>query len=262
MDSRGCGEGGGGWGLNLEWDADEGDAQNMTGFFILPGKIDMPFTYKVRTLRDGGVYCLRAVEVFQEPYEGLAPSIGTIAEASSNRRGVGQSQIPTPCFTATISFKRKEDPVKFVGFRYQTPHASSGHLSETYASVLDGKKSEDHPIAPGADSGWWTKGLEEGAWEETGLDFPGVEIRKVDMTSYNQELGDQDQAGRWRELSFYRLISDYGNEKAGIEENNTPRLRPPVRLRPQFPVPHPSCSGIRRQICSHLLAIAYCHLSW
>ena len=39
---------------------------NVTGHFLLLGDCQAPFQYSVRCIRDGGVYCLRSVEVYQD----------------------------------------------------------------------------------------------------------------------------------------------------------------------------------------------------
>lgn len=195
----------------------------MTGFFILSGRVDVPFTYRVRKVRDGGVYCLRSVEVFQQipAQEEPAPTrpgrrtTTTTEEQTGVRGGEGRKQAAaattTPCFTATVSFKRRENPASYVDFRYQTPHLGAKHLRKTYAGVLgDGKQPEDQPIAPGADATWWTRRPHAagGGGDEAGEKFPGLDIRKVDMGAYNHGPGSVDQAGRWRQLCFYRLIKD------------------------------------------------------
>ncbi len=183
--------------------------QNITGFFILPGRTEVPFIYKVRRLRDGGIYCLRAVEVYQKMAEEASE---TRSDATKPQTTVTEETTETtdmaPCFTATVSFKRRENPDRYLHFRYQTPTVSAGHLRKTYGDVLDGRGPEHQPTAPGADAMWWNRGLEADLWEESGDRFPGVEVRKVDMGAFNAGFGNSDTAGRWRQLSFYRLITD------------------------------------------------------
>ncbi|KAF7510357.1 hypothetical protein GJ744_006853 [Endocarpon pusillum] len=201
---------------------------NMTGFFVLPGRADLPFTYKVRRVRDGGIYCLRAVEVYQTLVEERSESTTSNAtkQQTSLTEGLTEAKDMAPCFTATVSFKRREDPGRYIHFRYQTPHVSAGHLRKTYGKVLSGRRPEDQPIAPGIDSILWTRGLEADLWEETGLRFPGVEVRKVDMAS--SSTGNPDRVGEWRQLSFYRLIKDDDDDDAvdvdGDDSNTTSTL--------------------------------------
>lgn len=163
----------------------------MTGHFILPGAIDLPFDYRVRRIRDGGIYCLRSVDVFQQ----------------SNAAAHGDS----PCFTATISFKRSEKGNrKWQPFEYQ--NLPKNHIDTKYHDVLDGLKPTDHPEAPSTDTLWWEE-LQEKSPELDKPAFPGVEMRKVDMKKYNGQVepgGGKDGEGvsRWRQLLFYRLIQD------------------------------------------------------
>ncbi|KIV93603.1 acyl-CoA thioesterase II [Exophiala mesophila] len=166
----------------------------VTGYFILPGEVDTPFIYRIRRVRDGGVYSLRTVDVYQETEVG----------------GWGKS----PCFIATVSFKRPENNSrKFIEFSHQ--HVPRDHIPTTYHSVLDGKKPEDHPLAPGADALWWEIEERE-AWEKVASAFPGVETRKVNMRAYNPVVpvgGGPDGEGtsRWRQLIMYRIILDKPN---------------------------------------------------
>lgn len=163
----------------------------VTGYFILPGAVDVPFVYRVRRIRDGGAYCLRSVDVFQE------------SEAAASGK--------TPCFVATVSFKRPErSNGKWREFNHQC--VPRNHLTTTYREVLEGKEIEDHPSAPGADALWWEV-QEQEAWNKEAAVFPGVETRKVDMNAYNgtvEEGGGKDGEGttRWRQLLFYRIIAD------------------------------------------------------
>lgn len=122
----------------------------------------------MRRVRDGGRYCLRAVEVQQASEAG-------------------------PCFTCTCSFKRPE-PTLF-------SHQPQINLQQKYLSVLKGKSPQDHPYAPGADTPWWARGIKAKSWEEK--DFPGVEIRKVDMKAYNSRISSPID---YRQLQLYRLI--------------------------------------------------------
>ncbi|EXJ75121.1 uncharacterized protein A1O5_01817 [Cladophialophora psammophila CBS 110553] len=163
----------------------------MTGYFILPGAIDIPYVYRVRKIRDGGMYCLRGVDVYQH------------SEAAA--------QGTSPCFVATISFKRCEKGIqKWTGYEYQ--EIPKDHIQKEYCSVLKGFRPEDHPLAPGADALWWEQEEEE-FWSRDAAAFPGVETRKVNMARYNgkAELGggtNGNGASRWRQLLFYRLIQD------------------------------------------------------
>ena len=90
-------------------------------------------------------------------------------------------------------------------------HQPLADLGNRYASVLAGKRPRDHPYAPGADTPWWVKGVREGDWQER--DFPGVEIRKVDMKPYNKDIGrPEDQ----RQLSLYSLIGSIDSQDLNL----------------------------------------------
>ena len=179
----------------------------MTGHFILPGRIDTPFIYKVLRVRDGGVYALRSVSVYQypadnAPVESRSASLKTPPNAN------------TPCFVATMSFKRSERySAKTVPFEHQAVPRS--HLRDIFRSVLEGKRPESHPLAPSRDE---IVGNEE-EFKKSAEKFPGVDIRKVDMTAYNGVVGEggDGRVGQWRQLSFYRLIRDEDEEMAGVQ---------------------------------------------
>ncbi|OAP63108.1 acyl-CoA thioesterase II [Fonsecaea erecta] len=171
----------------------------MTGYFILPGAIDIPYVYRVRRIRDGGMYCLRGVDVYQHSEDA--------------------AQGTAPCFVATVSFKRSETAVtKWTSYEYQ--NLPRDHIQREYHRVLEGLRPEDHPLAPGADALWWEQEEAE-FWGRDAAAFPGVETRKVDMARYNgkAEPGgggrtDGGGASRWRQLLFYRLIQDDDDDPA------------------------------------------------
>lgn len=168
---------------------------NVSGHFALPGSTVTPFIYKVRRVRDGGVYCLRQVDVFQVTKE-VHPEMRLKREAN------------TPCFISTISFKRDETASGKIQFS-EHQNVPKDHIQKTYASVLTGIPPEKHPRSPSADAGWWLNILQD-KWIKAAETFPGVEIRKVDMLRYNGKVkeGNEDNAGEYRQLCFYRIIQD------------------------------------------------------
>ncbi|KAK4988234.1 hypothetical protein LTR50_004060 [Elasticomyces elasticus] len=139
---------------------------NVTGFFTLPGMTEVPFVYSVSTVRDGRSYCTRTVNVTQAEGKGI-------------------------CFTCTCSFKTVEDN------RFDVQEEVN--LEKEYGVVLEGKRPDDWPEAPGVDMSWYWRRR-----EETGVndDFPGLDARKVDMTAYNQPRTPFER----RQLLYYRLI--------------------------------------------------------
>ena len=142
--------------------------QNISGFFILPGLIDIPFVYHVKAIRDGGSYCTRSVSVVQAEGKGIA-------------------------FTATVSFKRIESsPVEVWDGRDLYAH---------YSDALEGRRPEDFPETPGMDTPWYREILEkEGRVDE----FPGLSCREVDMGKWNEGKPPMER----RQLYFYTSIGD------------------------------------------------------
>ncbi|RAK97161.1 acyl-CoA thioesterase [Aspergillus ibericus CBS 121593] len=152
---------------------------NMTGTFILGGLLDVPFEYTVRHLRDGNLYCTRSVDVRQS------------------------GQI---CFSCLCSFKRAENETTFS--HQPVP------VQERYASIIAGKKPEEYPVSPSVDVDWWIKGVESGELSER--EFPGVDMRKVDMKGYNQTEEVKSHPEKYRQLSMYSLKglpSDSGSKE-------------------------------------------------
>ena len=181
-----------------------GALQNVTGHFILPGRIDTPFTYRVRRIRNGGSYCLRGVDVFQES----TPEMPIPQRFKRLKTGLPDSK--TPCFVATMSFKSSEKHKIGPGRRYEKiehQSVSRDFLREKYRKVLEGKREEDHPVAPGADALWWD-GKYGAEWSTVGARFLGIDMRKVDMGVYNGVVGEggDGRASKWRQLGFYRVV--------------------------------------------------------
>ena len=167
---------------------------NITGYFLLLGDSGVPFRYHVRRVRDGGVYCLRTVDVYQD-----------------SKAGEGGK---TPCFVATISFKRDESDKQRKGLRKHFEHQAAlpNHIDTTYKVALHGKLFEDHSIDPASD-GIWSDQMSWKQWKQRGEAFPGLEQRKVDMRKFNGKAVEGGKDGgevarRWRLLVFYRLLRE------------------------------------------------------
>jgi acyl-CoA thioesterase II len=140
----------------------------MTGTFIVGGRLDVPYVYTVRHVRDGFMYCTRAVDARQD---------GKI------------------CFSCLCSFKRDENEKTF----HHQPPAAQGRFRE----ILSGKRPEDQPISPSVDADWWIEAVKQGNVEER--EFPGLDVRKVDMKDYNQSKLIQDRPEKYRQLTQYCL---------------------------------------------------------
>ena len=167
---------------------------NVTGHFLLLGDTGVPFRYHVRRVRDGGIYCLRTVDVYQD-----------------SKAGEGGT---TPMFVASVSFKRDESAKQKKGWRRHFEHQSNlpNHIDTKYKSVLQGKTFHDHAFAAGGD-GIWSNQMSWKLWKERGEAFPGLEMRKVDMRRFNGRAVEGGKDGgevarRWRLLMFYRLLRE------------------------------------------------------
>jgi acyl-CoA thioesterase II len=142
--------------------------QDMTGTFILPGRLDVPYVYTVRHIRDGSMYCTRAVDARQN---------GKI------------------CFSCLCSFKRPEGQ--------QTFHHQPAPAQERFKALLAGKKPEDHLPSPSVDADWWIEQVQRGDIAEP--EFPGLDVTKVDMTSYNATEKVKQSPENYRQLTLYAL---------------------------------------------------------
>lgn len=145
----------------------------MTGTFILGGRLDVPYVYSVRHVRDGFMYCTRAVDARQD---------GKI------------------CFSCLCSFKRDENRRDF--------HHQPAPVQERFREVLSAKRPEDQPVSPSIDAEWWIRNVQQGHIEER--KFPGLDVRKTDMMDYNKTKDTQKdtQKGdptKYRQLTQYRL---------------------------------------------------------
>ncbi|KAI9827741.1 MAG: hypothetical protein M1832_004230 [Thelocarpon impressellum] len=142
---------------------------NVQCLFTLPGDAERAFVYAVQRVRDGGSYCTRAVTVRQPDGDGSADGDGV-------------------CFTCICSFKRDEES--------SFAHQHEARLEARYGEVLRGKRPEDHGLAPAIDTPWYRKlALDESIVEQ----FPGLDMRKVDMSAYNAGRPPSEA----RQLQYY-----------------------------------------------------------
>lgn len=141
---------------------------NITGWFILPGLLDVPFVYKVHNIRDGRSYCTRIVNVTQASGKGV-------------------------CFTCTCSFKTEE--------LSELDARESIDLWQKYNSVLQSKTPDNFPEAPGMDVPRYHKLLKNGHPNDK---FPGLTMKRVDMTAFNDPREPLDR----RQLIFYRPVGE------------------------------------------------------
>ncbi|KAM3415250.1 hypothetical protein BST61_g8780 [Cercospora zeina] len=146
---------------------------NVSGNFILSGELNVPFVYKVHTIRNGRSYCTRIVNVTQSQGKGI-------------------------CFTCIASFKTLEHE--------QVDAQDRVDLWQAYASVLKDKKPSDFPEVPSMDLPFYWKRREETGYND---EFPGLECRKVDMSAFNKDKHPLDR----RQLIFYRTIGDMPSDQ-------------------------------------------------
>ncbi|KAK5170269.1 uncharacterized protein LTR77_004855 [Saxophila tyrrhenica] len=142
---------------------------NVTGWFLLLGKADERFTYRVRKIRDGG-YCTRGVDVLQET--------GSVVS-----------------FTCICSFKRPErKSTKTLDIQ------STIDLRKEYAAVLGNKRPDEHQEMPGVDAPWyWEFSRRNNNYTDP---FPGLTLHKVDMERYNSSKPPLER----RNLKYYSVI--------------------------------------------------------
>ncbi|KAJ5209181.1 hypothetical protein N7449_003560 [Penicillium cf. viridicatum] len=141
---------------------------DMTGTFILGGRLDTPYVYTVRHIRDGFMYSTRAVDARQA---------GRI------------------CFSCICSFKRDEQQRLF---QHQPTSAQT-----RFDSILSAKRPEDQSPSPSVDAEWWIEAVRQGNISEH--EFPGLDVRKTDMKDYNRAEDVKQHPDRYRQLTQYRL---------------------------------------------------------
>ena len=118
----------------------------MTGHFLVVGRTDAPFRYRVEVVREGGGYCQRRVDVRQRREAGPERAPG-----GRGRRPAGEETAPAGAeeegplvFTCVCSFKTGEASVR--------ARSKRADLEREYAAVLAGRAPESWPEAPGIDS--------------------------------------------------------------------------------------------------------------
>lgn len=209
---------------------------SMTGYFLLLGDTEHVFEYRVRRIRDGGVYCLRQVEAYQN------------SPAASDGK--------SPVFVALVSFKRDERRKHEAGAKdrrrtFEHQELPSDWLQREYGTILAKKKSfEEWPVCQGMDGMWPENAMSIEDWKRRGDAFPGLDMRKVDMSGYNSEpvidaMADEGNAARkWRLLTLYKIVVDDEAVTEG-ESGSQDRRRQPKRASEDI---------INLHACAHLYA--------
>ncbi|CAN6618045.1 hypothetical protein TRVA0_007S01200 [Trichomonascus vanleenenianus] len=150
---------------------------NLHGYFILPGKQDVPFTYKVETIRNGRSYSVRQIRVYQPPLE-----LGPIEEFDFGSKHL--------CFIGILSFKEPEESI----LDHQHPMHPSFHPESLPHSV------HEVPLAPEVDMPQWE------AWvadpDNTYVqEVHPIEVRKLKMDHFNKDISE---VSKRRQLHYFK----------------------------------------------------------
>lgn len=182
---------------------------SITGYFLLLGDTHYAFEYRVKRVRDGGVYALRQVEAYQ----------------NSKAAEFGKA----PVFICYVSFKRDERKKHKSGkgqrqdFEHQ--ERPKEWLKTEYGDVLGAKQFEDWPVSQGMDGMWPQGSMSIDMWKRRGDAYPGLEMRKVDMQRFARGAvkGGLDDGGdvarKWRLLQLYRIVVDEKEEKDLVKKS-------------------------------------------
>lgn len=169
---------------------------SISGNFLLPGKLDSKFEYRVKTVRNGKGIRVRGVEVFQD--------------------GISKGGKKEMFFIATCSFKLREHSQISIQQQEGDDFLDDDFYGEKlYGGVLKGKKDpmRDLEEVPGMDLTFYRKKIleyEDGEERKGTHDaFPGLQCRKVDMREWNATRHPMER----RQLIFYRMIFDREKEK-------------------------------------------------
>lgn len=181
---------------------------SISGNFLLPGKLNSKFEYRVKTVRNGKGIRVRGVEVFQES-----------AKKEKEKEGEGGKEM---FFIATCSFKLREHSQISVQQQEGDDFLEDDFYGEKlYGGVLKGKTDpmRDLEEVPGMDLTFYRKQKmlllddddddEEGKGKKNHDAFPGLQCRKVDMREFNATRHPMER----RQLIFYRMIFDREKEK-------------------------------------------------
>lgn len=150
---------------------------NIHGYFILPGKQDVPFTYKVETLRNGKSYSVRQIRVYQP-----SPKKGPIADFDFGSKDL--------CFIGICSYKQPEETI----LEHQRELAPEFRLENRPENV------HKIPLAPDIDVPSWedyTKDPDNSFVQEV---HP-IEMRKLNT---NEENKDRECVTERRQIHYLK----------------------------------------------------------
>lgn len=189
---------------------------SISGNFLLPGKLNSKFEYRVKIIRNGKGIKVRGVEVFQES-----------AKESAKKGGEGGTKEKEMFFIATCSFKLREHSQISIQQQEGDDFLEDDFYGEElYGGVLKGKMDplRDLEEVPGMDLTFYRKqkmllldddddeeGKGKGKGKKNHDAFPGLQCRKVDMREWNAKRHPMER----RQLIFYRMIFDREKEEEG-----------------------------------------------
>lgn len=192
---------------------------SISGNFLLPGKLDSKFEYRVKTVRNGKGIRVRGVEVFQD----------------GKSKG-GETKEKEMFFIATCSFKLREHSQISIQQQEGDFLEDDFYGEKVYGGVLKGKMDpvRDLEEVPGMDLTFYRKQkmllLDDDDDDEEGGGkmktkknhdaFPGLQCRKVDMREYNATRHPMER----RQLIFYRMIFDEEEKDQGMGMNMNMQL--------------------------------------
>lgn len=179
---------------------------SISGNFLLPGKLNSKFEYRVKNIRNGKGIRVRGVEVFQD---------------GKSKGGGGGTKEKEMFFIATCSFKLREHSQISIQQQEGDDFLEDDFYGEKlYGGVLKGKTDpmRDLEEVPGMDLTFYRKKILEYEDGEEGKGkhdaFPGLQCRKVDMREFNATRHPMER----RQLIFYRMIFDREKEEEKEEK--------------------------------------------
>ncbi|KAK3994224.1 thioesterase-like superfamily-domain-containing protein [Cladorrhinum sp. PSN332] len=173
-----------------ELEAEEGrkpserlDIHTINGFFTRPGVADRPFIYSATPITSSRSFCTMSISAAH-------PTSSSVTDNFSPST-TSLNSLQPPAFTALMSFKLPEGDSAGISIQEPSPQ-------ERFKSILDSRNPADWAPAPPVDL--------DGVVSLVGSDqvgtFPIVEMRKVDMTEWNESRPVHER----RELILYRLL--------------------------------------------------------
>uniref|UniRef100_A0A060T940 ARAD1C40788p n=2 Tax=Blastobotrys adeninivorans TaxID=409370 RepID=A0A060T940_BLAAD len=146
--------------------ADHYILHNVHGYFILPGKQDIPFTYKVETVRTGRSYSVRQIRVYQPDPEKVSLDDFDFAQEDM-------------CFMCICSYKRIEQSI----LKHQR------RLDPVFRPENLPHPVDHIPLAPDVDVPTWEEWAKDPDNKYVQEVHP-VELRKMPMKDYNHPRAD------------------------------------------------------------------------